>query len=302
MFRFLIPLWLAAMTACGETHATTLPDDPDATLAVDGSGRDSGTSDSQTPSDSSTPEDTSRPVDSGSEPDADPPIDGGPTQCGPALCTGNQVCCNASCGICTGPDEDCPDIECIDAGTNCVSCPAPPPNCRYDGGSCETCGQLVCEEFCGGFAGFTCPDNQYCDYDQGCGFADGTGNCRPRPEVCQDDCPGVCGCDGQEYCNACVAAAAGVDVLRDGACDSTTPPNRLCGTIAGLTCPASQWCDYGGCATPDAAGQCQRRPQGCERIFDPVCGCDGETYANECEAQRAGVNIAHRERCTGNNM
>jgi hypothetical protein len=68
---------------------------------------------------------------------------------------------------------------------------------------------------CGGIAGSSCPpgDVAYCDFDDRvqCGATDGTGVCRARPDGCTKDCPGICGCDGKFYCNACEAHRAGAD-------------------------------------------------------------------------------------------
>ena len=37
--------------------------------------------------------------------------------------------------------------------------------------------------------------------------------------ICQDDCPGVCGCDGQVYCNECYANQKGIKVVDSFLCD-----------------------------------------------------------------------------------
>jgi hypothetical protein len=144
----------------------------------------------------------------------------------------------------------------------------------------------------------TCPAGMYCDYpaDSMCGAADQPGICQPKPQVCTADCPGVCGCDGKFYCNACGAHSAGVDDSSDKSCLPKADAGQLCGTIAGLKCPDGTYCKYNkgeecGIAS-DGSGTCQPRPQGCTLIFSPVCACDGKIYPSECAAASNGQDVA----------
>jgi hypothetical protein len=61
-------------------------------------------------------------------------------------------------------------------------------------------------------------------------------------------------------------------------------------------CAPDQYCAkaIGDC---EGTGTCISRPEFCTEEFNPVCGCDGNTYSNSCYAARAGVNVAHQGSC-----
>ncbi len=50
------------------------------------------------------------------------------------------------------------------------------------------------------------------------GQCDAVGTCRPRPEICLQFYSPVCGCDGVDYSNTCMAAAQRASVARADTC------------------------------------------------------------------------------------
>jgi hypothetical protein len=81
---------------------------------------------------------------------------------------------------------------------------------------------------------------------------------------------------------------------------TSTTKGQTCGGIAGLQCPAGQACRFpiNQCNVADLAGVCVKVKATCPKGGAKVCGCDGTTYANECELLKANVHEAHKGACT----
>lgn len=177
--------------------------------------------------------------------------------------------------------DDFPGVRCTPPGTGeeCEECEP----CEPTGGSGPAA--------CGGAAGLTCGEGLACDRrDALCTNPQASGACVAVPSSCVDDGQPVCGCDGQTYASDCARLQAGVVMARTGACD---PPPTTCSSSN--DCGPGNFCEYvfadcgegqPGTCQPMRAAPCDL----CSAFVDgPVCGCDGQTYASECERQAAGA-------------
>lgn len=174
--------------------------------------------------------------------------------------------------------------------------------CTFYGDCCSN-KAAVCDggvaQNCGGLAGLACGQGEYCQYDATavCGAADQLGVCQPTPQACTFEFAEVCGCNDQTYSNSCFAAMAGTSVAYDGPCQTAA---QNCGGFAGLQCDAGEYCKWEPsqtCGAADHLGTCEPMPEVCIQLFDPVCGCNGQTYSNACFAAAAGQSVASQGAC-----
>ncbi len=123
------------------------------------------------------------------------------------------------------------------------------------------------------------------------GKADVVGTCS---ESCEGPAPlGNCWCDPD-----CLAYG---DCCEDRVDFCPVSDERVCGGPEDLACASDEYCHFeeevNSCGPVGTLGTCVPKPEVCIAVYDPVCGCDGETYGNACKAHVVGVNVAAHTGC-----
>ena len=196
-------------------------------------------------------------------------------------CASTQYCAFVPADSCS--DGDAPSV-CLERPASCTGDDAKV--CGCDGrdytNRCEAARAgtgLRTGGTCSSFA--RCADTSACRADEYCPAG---GFCVKRPLGCVNELDRVCGKNGVEYGNRCLAAQAGVDVRNSGACKPD--------------CSGADDCAPDESCSACSHGQCLPRPGPLScTTTQVVCGCDGQSYGCPALTASAGTAVAHEGPC-----
>ncbi len=178
---------------------------------------------------------------------------------------------------------------------------------EHDGGGAVACNGRLCETgaeccpACPGYPNFCGSATAGCPVfdcvDTGCDPVEvyGSGFCRLVLGYAWTGtrCAPISGCECIGECGALFSDMGSCEAAHE-----SCPSVAACGTRGTPPCGEGEYCRaQNDCFAADGPGVCVAQPSGCGDIFQPVCGCDGQTYGNPCEAASAGVSVEHGGEC-----